>query len=104
FVGSRNLERPVTTYDWVDDGATVDAPPGAQVLDEGGGRNETASCRYIKYLLPKRHTDKNLRARTRVVAGLECSTTYESRMEKKPKPSRQTRKTAYNKRQGVAND
>lgn len=104
FVGSRGLAQPITTYEWVDDGATVDAPPGAQVLDEGGGRNETASCRYIKYLLPRRENNKTLRARTRVVAGLECSTTYESRMEKKPKPSRQTRKTAYNRRQGVAND
>lgn len=27
FVGSRNLDRPVTTYAWVDDGTTVDAPP-----------------------------------------------------------------------------
>ena len=49
FVGSRNLDRPVTTYAWVDDGTTVDAPPGAQVLDEGGGRNEIASCRFVKY-------------------------------------------------------
>ena len=96
FVGSRGLEQPITTYEWVDDGATVDAPPGAQVLDDGGGRNETASCRYIKYLLPRRENNKKVRARTRVVAGLECSTTYESRMEKKPKPPRQTRKTAYN--------
>lgn len=94
FVGSRNLEQPVTTYEWVDDGATVDAPPGAQVLDEGGGRNETASCRYIKYLLPRRENNKKLRARTRVVAGLECSTTYESRMEKKRRRHRQEAKTS----------
>lgn len=53
FVGSRNLARPVTTYEWVDDGTSVEAPPGAQVLDEGGGRNEIASCKYIKYLMPK---------------------------------------------------
>lgn len=53
FVPSRNLDRPVTTYEWVDDGTTVDAPPGAQVLDEGGGRNEIASCRFVKYLMPK---------------------------------------------------
>ncbi len=103
FVGSRNLERPVITYEWVDDGASVDAPPGAQLLDEGGGRNELASCRFVKYLLPRREPYKSY-AHARVVAGLECSATYESRMEKKPKPPRQTRKTAYNKRQGVAND
>ena len=76
FVGSRGLEQPVTTYEWVDDGASVDAPPGAQVLDEGGGRNETASCRYIKYLLPRREPKPyKQRARTRVVAGLECPLT-----------------------------
>ncbi len=45
---------------------------GAQVLDEGGGRNETASCRYIKYLLPRRGRKYKQRARTRVVAGLNA--------------------------------
>ena len=45
FVGSRNLARPVTTYEWVDDGTTVDAPPGAQVLDEAaaGTKSQAAS-------------------------------------------------------------
>lgn len=103
FVGSRNLERPTVTYEWVDDGATVDAPPGAQLLDEGGGRNECASCRFVKYLLPKRTTSKSY-AHARVVAGLECSATYNRGMEKKPKPPRQNRKTAYTKREGAAND
>ncbi len=56
FVGSRNLDRPVTTYAWVDDGTTVDAPPGAQVLDEGGGRNEVASCKYIIIPDAENHT------------------------------------------------
>lgn len=97
YVGSRNLKRPTVSYQWVDDGAMIDPPPGVQVIDDSGiKRNECASCRYIKYMLPKPKSDKKLRARTRVVAGLECSTTYESRMEKKPKPPRQTRKTAYN--------
>lgn len=93
FVGSRNLARPVTTYEWVDDGTTVDAPPGAQVLDEGGGRNEIASCRFVKYLMPK-NTNYNThatRTRTRVVAGLECSITYDTVVEKRKRTGRQRR-------------
>lgn len=93
FVGSRNLARPVTTYEWVDDGTTVDAPPGAQVLDEGGGRNEIASCRFVKYLMPK-NTYCNThatRTRTRVVAGLECSITFDTRMEKRKRTGRHRR-------------
>lgn len=95
FVPSRNLDRPVTTYEWVDDGMTVDAPPGAQVLDEGGGRNEIASCRFVKYLMPK-NTYYNVhatRTRTRVVAGLECSITYQQGLEKKPSRGRQRSKS-----------
>ncbi len=95
FVGSRNLARPVTTYEWVDDGTTVDAPPGAQVLDEGGGRNEIASCRFVKYLMPKNtyYNTHATRTRTRVVAGLECSITYDTRVEKRKRTGRQERKT-----------
>ena len=92
FVGSRNLMQPTITYEWVDDGATVDAPPGAQLLDEGGGRNEMASCRYVKYLLPKQENKKRLRAHTRVVAGLECPVTYHRGMEKSPPRHRQEAK------------
>ena len=93
FVGSRNLARPVTTYEWVDDGTTVDAPPGAQVLDEGGGRNEIASCRFVKYLMPKNtyYNTHATRTRTRVVAGLECSITFDTRMEKRKRTGRQRR-------------
>lgn len=93
FVGSRNLDRPVTTYEWVDDGTTVDAPPGAQVLDEGGGRNEIASCRFVKYLMPKNtyYNTHATRTRTRVVAGLECSITYDTRMEKRKRTGRHRR-------------
>lgn len=93
FVGSRNLDRPVTTYAWVDDGTTVDAPPGAQVLDEGGGRNEIASCRFVKYLMPKNtyYNTHATRTRTRVVAGLECSITYDTRMEKRKRTGRHRR-------------
>ena len=93
FVGSRNLDRPVTTYEWVDDGTTVDAPPGAQVLDEGGGRNEIASCRFVKYLMPKNtyYNTHATRTRTRVVAGLECSITYDTRVEKRKRTGRHRR-------------
>lgn len=93
FVGSRNLDRPVTTYAWVDDGTTVEAPPGAQVLDEGGGRNEIASCRFVKYLMPKNtyYNTHATRTRTRVVAGLECSITYDTRMEKRKRTGRHRR-------------
>lgn len=93
FVGSRNLARPVTTYEWVDDGTTVDAPPGAQVLDEGGGRNEIASCRFVKYLMPKNtyYNTQATRTRTRVVAGLECSITYDTRVEKRKRTGRHRR-------------
>lgn len=93
FVGSRNLDRPVTTYAWVDDGTTVDAPPGAQVLDEGGGRNEIASCRFVKYLMPKNtyYNTHATRTRTRVVAGLECSITFDTVMEKRKRTGRHRR-------------
>ena len=93
FVGSRNLARPVTTYEWVDDGTTVDAPPGAQVLDEGGGRNEIASCRFVKYLMPKNtyYNTPATRTRTRVVAGLECSITYDTVVEKRKRTGRHRR-------------
>ena len=93
FVGSRNLARPVTTYAWVDDGTTVDAPPGAQVLDEGGGRNEIASCRFVKYLLPKTtyYNSKATRSKMRAVAGLECSITYDTRVEKRKRTGRHRR-------------
>lgn len=93
FVGSRNLARPVTTYEWVDDGTTVDASPGAQVLDEGGGRNEIASCRFVKYLMPKNtyYNTHATRTRTRVVAGLECSITYDTVVEKRKRTGRHRR-------------
>lgn len=52
FVPSRNLKHPIITYEWVDDGATVEAPPGAQNVVESGDRNEYASFRSVKYLMP----------------------------------------------------
>lgn len=96
FVPSRNLDRPVTTYEWVDDGTTVDAPPGAQVLDEGGGRNEIASCKYIKYLMPKtiHYNSRTARSHKRVDSGLELSITYDKGPEKQRRKGRQERKTS----------
>ena len=70
FVGSRNLARPTVTYQWVDDAAMIDPPPGVQVIDDSGiKRNDYASCRYLKYMMPKkkpkRENNENLRARAR---------------------------------------
>lgn len=93
FVGSRNLVQPTTHYEWVDDGMTIDAPPGAIVLDEGGGRNEIASCKYIKYILPQRMA-KAKPKRSRILTGLEWSVTYGSRVEKVVKRHRQEGKTS----------
>ena len=90
FVPSRNLDRPVTTYEWVDDGT------GAQVLDEGGGRNEIASCKYIKYLMPKtiHYNSRTARSHKRVDSGLELSITYDKGPEKQRRKGRQERKTS----------
>lgn len=77
WVPSRNLEKPQTRTEWVDDETTVDAPPGAVILDEGGGRNELASCKFIKYLLPM------TAPRARVISGSKLSTTYGKREQKR---------------------
>lgn len=94
YVGSRNLKRPSVTYEWVDDGAMIDPPPGVQVIDDSGiKRNEYASCRYIKYMLPKPKSNKKLRARTRVVADLEWPVTSHTGIEKKRRRRRQEDET-----------
>ena len=94
YVGSRNLKRPTVSYQWVDDAAMIDPPPGAQVIDDSGiKRNEYASCRYIKYLLPKPQNNKKLRARTRVVADLEWPVTSHAGIEKRRRRRRQEAKT-----------
>ena len=58
-----------------------------------GGRNEIASCRFVKYLMPKNtyYNTHATRTRTRVVAGLECSITYDTRMEKRKRTGRHRR-------------
>lgn len=62
WVGSRNLERPVTESELVDDNVTITAPPGARVLDRDTKQNEYGSYDYIVYLLPLRPPQE---ARTR---------------------------------------
>ena len=52
--GSRNLKKPARLSIMVDDNVTVDAPPGAFVLDTDERRNEFGMFKYLKYLLPER--------------------------------------------------
>ena len=62
----------------------------------GGGRNEIASCKFVKYLLPWSaavHNNNATRTHTRVVSGLECSITYQQGLEKKPSRGRQRSKS-----------
>ena len=66
------------------------------MLDEGGGRNEVASCKYIKYLMPKtiHYNSKTARSHKRVDSGLELSITYDRGPEKQRRKGRQERKTS----------
>ena len=63
------------------------------MLDEGGGRNEIASCKYIKYLLPKtiHYNSKTARGKKRVDSGLELSITYDRGPEKQRRKGRHRR-------------
>lgn len=54
WIGSRNLERPVTESELVDDNVTITAPPGARIIDRDQKQNEYGSFDYIVYLLPER--------------------------------------------------
>jgi len=54
--GSRNLKKPTRESEMVDEGMTVEAPPGAFILDVDEKRNEFGSFKYIKYLLPERRS------------------------------------------------
>ena len=54
FTCSRNLPRPEVEYSYVDDDLTIEPPLGATVLDDSSNRNEVASFRFYKYLLPNR--------------------------------------------------
>lgn len=52
FVASKNCPKPVTEYQITDDGATIEAPPGAVDVVDSCNRNLFASYRYLKYRLP----------------------------------------------------
>lgn len=52
WCASRNLRRPETRSELVDDCVTVTAPPGAKILDQDHKSNEYGSYDYIVYLLP----------------------------------------------------
>ena len=52
WVGSRNLQRPTTDSNLVDDNVTITAPPGARILDQDHKSNEYGSYDYIVYLMP----------------------------------------------------
>lgn len=54
WTSSRNLKKPIRESLMVDEKLTVEAPPGAFVLDVDEKRNEFGSFKYIKYLLPER--------------------------------------------------
>lgn len=53
WVSSRNLLRPETESELVDDNVTITAPPGARILDTDHKSNEYGSYDYIVYLLPR---------------------------------------------------
>lgn len=52
WIGSKNLQRPVTDSVLVDDNITIAAPPGARVIDRDETSNQFGSYHYIVYLLP----------------------------------------------------
>jgi len=56
---SRGLSKPIRESELVDEGLTVEAPPGAYVLDIDEKRNEYGSFKYIKFLLPERGVSKS---------------------------------------------
>ena len=51
---SRNLRRPRRESEMVDEAASLDAPPGALIIDRWQHANAWGSYVYIKYLLPRR--------------------------------------------------
>lgn len=54
WIPSRNLQKPEVTSELVPDTVTVQAPPGAYILDRRSEQNSYGSYSYIKYLLPAR--------------------------------------------------
>jgi hypothetical protein len=60
---SRGLARPQRVSELVDDSLTLDAPPGAIILERDQVVNGWGSYVYIKYLLPKRPASSGVRRR-----------------------------------------
>jgi len=54
--GSHNLSKPIRESILVEETMTVEAPPGAYILDTDERRNEYGTFKYIKYLLPERRS------------------------------------------------
>ncbi len=52
FVASRNCPKPEVEYAYLDDGATIEPPPGAVDITDSADRNAFASYRYLKYRMP----------------------------------------------------
>jgi hypothetical protein len=52
--GSRNLKKPVRESELVEENITIEAPPGAHILESDELRNEYGTFRYLKYLLPEK--------------------------------------------------
>ncbi len=52
FVASKNCPKPEIEYAYLDDGATIEPPPGAVDITDSADRNAYASYRYLKYRLP----------------------------------------------------
>ena len=53
WCGSRNLIKPETTSELVDEADSIDIPKGAYVLDSETKVNEFGAFEYVCYLLPK---------------------------------------------------
>ncbi len=52
FVASKNCPKPEIEYAYLDDGATIEPPPGAVDITDSADRNAYASYRYLKYRMP----------------------------------------------------
>lgn len=55
WTGSRNLEKPITQYEWVSNDTTLTVPVGCQVIEREERATEFGSYAYIKYRLPQRY-------------------------------------------------
>ncbi|WNX85771.1 hypothetical protein RWV98_05750 [Agathobaculum sp. NTUH-O15-33] len=98
FTCSRNLPKPKVTYDWVDDGSTVEAPPGATNVVESGDRNEFASFKAVKYLLPK----AAVKSSVSFISGSKLPLTKGRGRRKVERRVDKPKQKRYNKRQGEA--